>query len=136
MLGDNMEFKSGNGWKCCYDSEKNLYTGQIGSGPNCDLYEITKEIYDYIDDPSVEWPSSVISGGRHLFMSVNDRCGPPYTVIFDSNYEVLCPWSDAISTGKTWDEDMTDAAVEVFASEKNNREQRRKKREERKKKKK
>ena len=69
--------------------------------------------------------------GRHLFMSVDDRCGPPYTVIFDDDYEKLCPWSDAVVSGKTWDDALTDAAVEVFASEKNNREQRRKKREER-----
>jgi hypothetical protein len=36
-------------------------------------------------------------------------------------------------SGTLWDEDMTDAAVEVFASEADNREQRRRKRAERKK---
>ena len=130
-----MEFKEGSGWKCCYDPETGLYTAQTGGGVNCSLYEITKEIYDSVDDPKEEWPARLINEGRHLFMSVDDRCGPPYTVIFDSDYEKLCPWSDAVVTGKTWDDDMTDAAVEVLASEKNNREQRRNKREERNKKK-
>lgn len=123
-----MEFKEGSGWKCCYDAERELYTAQLGGGVNCDLYEITKEIYDQVDNPDVEWPHRLINEGRHLFMSVNDRCGPPYTVVFDSDYEKLCPWSDAIVTGKTWPDELTDAAVEVFASEKNNREQRRSKR--------
>ncbi len=72
--------------------------------------------------------------GRHLYMSVNDRCGPPYTVVFDSDYETLCPWAKAIKNGRVWSDELTDAAVEIFDSEKNNREQRRKKHEARKKK--
>ena len=43
----------------------------------------------------------------------------------------MCPWSDAEVSGKTWDEEFTDAVVENLASEINNREQRRIKREER-----
>ncbi len=129
-----MQFKEGMGWKCCYDPETGRYTAQLGGGPNCDLYEITKEIYDHVDDSGVEWPSRLISEGRHLFMSVDDRCGPPYTVVFDSDYEKICPWSTAIVSGRTWGDDLTDAAVEIFASEANNREQRRKKRAEREKK--
>ncbi|MBR7020974.1 MAG: hypothetical protein IKI15_07960 [Lachnospiraceae bacterium] len=123
-----MEFKKGSGWKCCYDPETGRYTAQIGGGVNCDLYEITKEIYDQVDAPGVEWPSRLICEGRHLFMSVDDRCGPPYTVILDSDYEKLCPWSDAVVSGRTWDADFTDAVVEVMASEADNREQRREKR--------
>ncbi len=123
-----MEFKKGNGWICCYDPERELYTAQTGGGVNCTLYEITKEIYDGVDDPGVKWPASLLGEGRKLFMSVNDRCGPPYTIVFDSDYKVLCPWSDAVVTGKTWSDDMTDAVVEVLESEKANREQRRRKR--------
>ena len=129
-----MEFKKGTGWCCCYDPETGLYTAEIGGGPNHDLYEITKEIYERVDDPDVKYPSSLISKGRHLYMAVNDRCGPPYTVILDTDYKKLCPWADTMVSGTLWDEDMTDAAVEVFASEADNREQRRRKREERKKK--
>ena len=38
----------------------------------------------------------------------------------DSDYEKLCPWSDAEVSGKTWDEDFTDAVIENLASEVNN----------------
>ncbi len=130
-----MEFKEGKGWRCCYDPSTGIYTAQIGGGVNQDLYEITKEIYDSVDNPDIEWPGSLIGEGRLLFKAVNDRCGPPYTVILDSDYQKLCPWADATTTGKVWDDDMTDVVVEVLASQKNNRKQRRKKREERTKKK-
>ena len=123
-----MKFKEGPGWKACYDEERGLYTAQTGGGVNCTLYEITKEIYDCVDSPDVDWPASLLNEGRKLFMSVNDRCGPPYTIVFDSDYEDLCPWSDAVVTGKTWPDEMTDAVVEVLESEKNNRAQRREKR--------
>lgn len=123
-----MEFKEGPGWKCCYDPQRGLYTAQTGGGVNCTLYEITKEIYDHIDDPEVKWPARLLNEGRKLFMSVNDRCGPPYTIVFDSDYEELCPWTDAAVSGRTWPDEMTDAVVEVLESEANNREQRRKKR--------
>ena len=68
-------------------------------------------------------------------MAVDDRCGPPYTVILDEDYQKLCPWAETRISGEVWPVELTDAAVEVFASEADNREQRRKKREEREKKK-
>ena len=123
-----MEFKKGIGWRCCYDPETGLYTAEIGGGPNHDLYEITKEIYDRVDDSDVEHPTWLISEGRHLYMAVDDRCGPPYTVILDTDYKTLCPWAETKTSGTVWDEDLTDAAVEAFASEADNREQRRAKR--------
>ena len=126
-----MEFKEGSGWKCCYDPQRGLYTAQTGGGVNCTLYEITKEIYDHIDDPDVKWPARLLGDGRKLFTSVNDRCGPPYTIVFDSDYKELCPWSDAAFSGRTWSDEMTDAVVEVLESEVANREQRRRKRKQR-----
>lgn len=39
-----MEFKEGNGWRCCYDPETGRYTAETG-GVSYDLYGITKEIY-------------------------------------------------------------------------------------------
>ena len=126
-----MEFKQGPGWKACYDAERELYTAQLGGGVNCTLYEITKEIYERVDAPDVDWPSRLICDGRKLFMSVNDRCGPPYTIVFDSDYKDLCPWTDAVVSGEPWPDEMIDAVVEVLESEKNNREQRRRKRKER-----
>lgn len=130
-----MIFKTGNCWRCCYDPETGRYTAEIGGGPNHDLYEITKEIFDRVDDPAVERPTSLICEGRHLYMAVDDRCGPPYTVILDSDYQKLCPWAKTRVSGTVWDEDMTDAAVEVFASEAKNRPQRRAKKAAREKKK-
>ena len=130
-----MIFKTGNGWRCCYDPETGLYTAEVGGGPNHDLFEITKEIFDRVDDPDLEWPTRLIHEGRHLYMAVDDRCGPPYTVILDTDYQKLCPWAKTSVSGRVWDEDLTDAAVEVFASEAANRPQRRAKRAAREKKK-
>ena len=130
-----MIFKTGNGWRCCYDPETGLYTAETGGGPHHDLYEITKEIFDRVDDPDLEWPTRLISEGRHLYMAVDDRCGPPYTVILDSDYQKLCPWAKTRVYGRVWDEDTTDAAVEFFACEANNRPQRRAKKAAREKKK-
>ena len=64
-------------------------------------------------------------------MDVNDRCGPPYTVVLDSDYKTIAPWANVISSGEVWPDELVDAAVEVFASERQNREQRRRKRAER-----
>ena len=131
-----MIFKKGMGWRACYDEERNLYTAEIGGGPNHDLYEINKEIFDLLDDPATERPSSLISKGRHLYMAVDDRCGPPYTVILDEDYQKLCPWAETKISGEVMPTELVDAAVELFASEADNREQRRKKRAEREKEKK
>ena len=105
-----MEFKEGNQWKCCFDPQKGLYTAQIGFGVNCTLYEITKEIYENVDESDDSWSADLIREGRRLFMSVNDKCGLPYTVVLDADYEKLCPWSDAMISGKIWDEDFTDSS--------------------------
>ena len=131
-----MIFKEGLGWKCCYDPETGLYTAKTGCCGNIDLYEITKEIFDRVDDPGIESPFELIRQGRHLFMSVDDRCGPPYTVVIDDDYEKICPWAQPRTVGKVWSEELTDAAVEIFADEENNREQRRANKAQREKKKK
>ncbi|MBQ6263742.1 MAG: hypothetical protein IJK58_09540 [Clostridia bacterium] len=127
-----MKHKEGMGWKAWNDEENDRYFGEYGGGMSYNLFELTKEQYDSLDESLTEGDASVIMyEGRHLYMSVNDRCGPPYTVVFDDDYEKLCPWANVVSTGKVWPDELTDAAVEIFESEKNNREQRRKKREER-----
>jgi hypothetical protein len=71
----------------------------------------------------------LIGSGRHLYMDVNDRCGPPYTVVFDDEYRELCPWAKIVGGEHVWPKALTDAAVELFESEKPNREYRKKKRE-------
>ena len=128
-----MEFKSGIGWKACYDKERDLYTAQIDCS---DLYEINAEIYSQLTKGirDSDARSLIYTGGRHLYMDVNDRCGPPYTVVFDEDYKKLCPWADVRASSKVWTDELTDAAVEIFDSEKNNRKQRRQRRKDREKK--
>ncbi len=130
-----MEFKEGSGWKACYDKERNLYTAKI-SGMGSTLLEITKDMYDALIPGMKSWEATaILEQGRKLYMSVCNRCGPPYTIVFDSDYEQLCPWAEVsiAPDDHVWSNELTDAAVELFASEENNREQRRKKREARKK---
>lgn len=126
-----MQFKNGYYWRACYDEERDLYTAEYGDCRNYDLYEITKEIYDALDE-SMSYDDAVriiYKNGRHLYMTVDDRCGPPYTVVLDDDYKTLAPWAKLHKNGKVWSDELTDAAVEIFESEKQNREQRRRKRE-------
>ncbi len=127
---DHMHFKLGRGWKACYNEETGRYFGEYGGIQSYHLYELTKEMFDRLDESMTEGDASdIMYDGRHLYMSVDDRCGPPYTVVFDDDYEKLCPWANVMRSGREWPDELTDAAVELFESEKNNREQRRKKRE-------
>ncbi len=127
-----MEFKEGCGWKACYDEERDLYTAERSGCGYYHLYEINAEIYNALEEGMGDADSlHLIDKGRHLYMDVDDRCGPPYPVVLDDDYESLCPWAKVSSSGRVWSAELTDAAVELFESEKDNREQRRRKREER-----
>ena len=127
-----MRFKEGAGWKACHDESSGRYFGEYGGIMAYHLYELTEEQFDSLDETMTEGDASIIMyEGRHLYMSVDDRCGPPYTVVFDNEYRTLCPWARAHGSGKVWPDELTDAAVELFESEKNNREQRRRKRKQR-----
>ncbi|MBP5604804.1 MAG: hypothetical protein J6X60_04595 [Ruminiclostridium sp.] len=114
-------------WKACFDEETGRCTAEYSSGGgNYSLYEITKEIYDSLDEAgSFGDAVSAIIKGRQLYMAVDDRCGPPYTIVFDHDYETLAPWAKVIRSGRVWLDELTDAAVEIFESQKDNREQRR-----------
>ena len=123
-------FKTGSGWKAGFDEKNGRYFGEYGGCQAYHLYELTREQYDLLDVKMTEGDAAgIMYEGRHLYMSVDDRCGPPYTVVFDDGYETLCPWASVMKSGRVWPDALTDAAVELFDSEKNNREQRRKKRE-------
>ena len=125
-----MKIKEGSGWKAWNDEENKRCFGEYGGGMSYHLFELTKEQFDRLNGSMTEGDASLIMyEGRRLYMSVNDRCGPPYTVVFDDDYKTLCPWANVVSAGKVLPDALTDAAVELFASEKNNRAQRRKKRE-------
>lgn len=119
-----MLFKTGSGWKACFDSGSGRYFGEYGGIQSYDLFEITKEMFDRLDEKMPESEAGhIIHEGRHMYMSVDDRCGPPYTVVFDKDYEKLCPWANIMKSGNVWPNWLTDAAVELFESEKKNREQ-------------
>ena len=125
-----MQCKEGNGWKAWSDDTNNRFFGEYGGCQSYHLYELTADQYARLCKGMTESAAAdIMYEGRHLYMSVNDRCGPPYTVVFDDDYKTLCPWANVVGGGKVWPDPLTDAAVEIFGSEKNNREQRRKKRE-------
>ncbi len=125
-----MQFKNGSGWKACHDENNGRYFGEYGGIQSYYLFELTKEAYDRLDEKMSEYDASnIMYGNRKMYMSVDDRCGPPYTIVFDDDYEKLCPWAKAIKCGRVWPDELTDAVVEVLESEKDNREQRRRKRE-------
>jgi hypothetical protein len=131
----DLRFKSGDGWKACCDENNGRYFGEYGGIQSYHLFELTKELFDRLDENMDEGDAGeIMHEGRHLYMAVDDRCGPPYTVVFDDDYEKLCPWAKVMHSGRVWPDELTDAAVELFESEENNREQRRRKREDRKKK--
>ncbi len=128
-----MKMKEGTGWKACCNEEKGLYGGEVMFQGSWDLYEISAEVFGCLSRgmPDSE-AEKLISSGRRLYSHVNDRYSPPYNVVLDEDYADYCPWmKKAGPVGKTWDRELTDAAVELFESEKDNREQRRKKREQR-----
>ena len=132
-----MQFIEGWGWKACFDEEKDLYTAETSVPGAFNLYQISRETYDALSEGVLsdeEAYCMIHDEGRHLYMDVDDRCGPPYSIVFDDEYMELCPWTDIPRSEHVWSEELTDAAVEIFASESDNREQRRKKREARKKK--
>ena len=125
-----MKFKEGSGWKACHHEAAERFFGEYGGIQAYHLYELTKEQYDLLDNEMTEYDAAkIMSDGRHLYMSVDDRCGPPYTIVFDDDYEKLCSWAKVMKSGRVWPDELTDAAVELFESEKNNREQRRRRRE-------
>ena len=126
-----MKFKEGTGWKACFNEEKGVYGAEVIFQGSWELYEISAETFGRLSEavPGDE-AERLISGGRRLYFHVNDRCGPPYTVVLDEDYADYCPWmARSKPAGMTWSRELTDAAVELFESEKDNREQRRKKRE-------
>lgn len=130
-----MQFKKGSSWIICHDEQRDLYTAKTWSRGDSDLYEIDAQTFNAIcnSEMSDTEVHRLISDGRHLYMHVDDNCGPPYTVVLDEDYADLCPWADAPLDDHVWSAELTDIAVDIFESEANNREQRKKKREARKK---
>ena len=127
-----MQFIEGSGWKACFDEERSLYTAKTSVPGAFKLFEIDEDTYNRLKEGTISDDDAYMlihDFGRKLYMDIDDRCGPPYSIVFDDDYKKLCPWTSIPGGEHVWSEELTDAAVEIFASEKNNREQRRKKRE-------
>ena len=124
-----MQIKKGSGWTAVYDEKLDRYFGEYGGGMSYNLYELDKGQFDQLNSKMTEGDACMIMyEGRHMYMSVNDRCGPPYTIVFDDEYKTLCPWAKVMGEDqRVWPKELTDAAVELFESEKKNREYRKKK---------
>ena len=129
-----MRFIEGSGWKACFDEKRDLYTARTSVPGAIKLFEIDSEVFEELQSGEMSDDDKyclIHDKGRKLYMDIDDRCGPPYTVVLDDDYRTLCPWAKLPRSENVWPEELTDAAVELFASQENNREQRRKKREER-----
>ncbi len=129
-----MQLINGDGWKAHFDEERDLYTARTGVPGAIKLFEINKEVYEKLQAEEMSDDDKyrlIHDEGRELYMNIDDRCGPPYTVVLDEDYKELCPWADLPEDTAVWPVELTDAVVELFSSQENNREQRRKKREER-----
>ena len=126
-----MIIKEGIGWKACHNEEKNVYGAEIAFQGSFDCYEISASVFGRLNgNMRGSEAEELIRTGRRIYAHVNDRFGPPYTIVFDDDYTEYCQWMKEPEEPDpgTWSAEMTDAAVEIFESEKANREQRRKKR--------
>ena len=120
-----LHFKTGPGWKACYDSVRELYTAETVWAGHYDLHEINEEIFSKLKTKGMERRDAhgLINTGRHLYKSVSGP-GGSYDIALDENYASLCPWAEVQKTGELWGPELTDLAAAVFESEKQNREQR------------
>ena len=108
--------KEGIGWKACYNEQKGVYGAEIMFQGSWNLYEISGSVFSSLSKNmgSAE-AERLIMTGRCLYKHVNDRCGPPYTIVLDDDYADYCPWmADSTPVGKTWNKELTDAAVELL----------------------
>ena len=112
-----LHFKTGIGWKACYDDERNLYTAKTSWRGDFHLYEIDAEIYNRLGEPDVN-SEELIHSGRHLYYSQDNPIGPPTDMVIDENYAALCPWVEIQSSGHAMPNELTDIAVELWENDK------------------
>ena len=89
-----LHFKTGPGWKACYDSERELYTAEIFEAGYYDLYEINEEIFGKLKTKGMERREAhgLINTGRHLYKSVSDR-NSSYDIALDKEYMFRCRYA-------------------------------------------
>ena len=65
-------FKKGSGWKACFDERNGRYFGEYGGIQAYHLFELTKELFDRLNEAVSEWDAAkIMYDGRHLYMSVH-----------------------------------------------------------------
>ncbi len=89
-----VKMKEGIGWKACYNEQKGFYGAEFMFQESWNLYEISGSVFNSLSKNmgSTE-AEQLIMTGRCLYTHVNDRCGPPYTIVLDDDYADYCPKS-------------------------------------------
>ena len=93
-----MQFKTGLGWRACFDEERGIFTAERSWRGFYQLCEIDRETFDRLDRPDEEngeSPDELIGRGRVLFEADDDYYTMPYCTVYDENYFTLAPWSRA-----------------------------------------
>ena len=104
-----MQFKTGIGWKACYDEERELYTAQRSWRGFYQLCEIDKEIYDVLgteamgEESADEW----IAKGRHLIEADDDYYTMPYCTVSWTPSLPVSPRPTARTSAIPWTSPMT-----------------------------
>ena len=114
-----MEMKNGTGWKACRNEAEGICGAEVVLQGSWELYEISTEVFDALNSRMRSSDAEkLIRSGRRLYKHVNDRCGPPYTVVLDENYARWCPWAaPQASDANAWNAALTKAASALFAPE-------------------
>ena len=55
-----MQIKMGSGWKACFDEENGRYFGEYGGTQSYYLFELTKDMFDKLDEKMSEYDASNI----------------------------------------------------------------------------
>lgn len=119
-----MQIKKGIGWRACFDEQTGLYTAKSSWRGDYYLYEITKEIFDRLDNHDKdEYPDDMIKTGRLLYESHDNEYSSPYDIVHDESYKEKFGWLDEMQqTGHVWSKEMTQAVDEIFGVNKDKQE--------------
>ena len=61
-----MLFKNGSGWKACFDQNNGRYFGEYGGIQSYHLFELTKELFDRLDEKMTEGTTWLTKEGNRL----------------------------------------------------------------------
>lgn len=69
-----MQFKTGLGWKACYNEETGRYFGEYGGTQAYHLYELTKALFDRLEPGMTEGDAAKTRGTEKTLCSSGVRC--------------------------------------------------------------